>query len=478
MPSTNCVFFNIFLVISCWTVFSVLIVHYGILMLDISNSFKENSRPDKNNLKLRAVRRQDNGYSMVGGKIDLPTTDQIDPKTTDRSSMANIYETDLQQHKQTASSSFRLDQNLSAINVARQQIGFLTHNKVHPVREKVILFWNGYQNFCKEKFGHPFRSCPINACSMSTDRRQSKSADAIIFNIAAQAFKNECQGVEPKCEIPNVKPSHQVWAFLAMEPPCHTNIYRHSNKEMLLNSFNWTFTYRKDSDIWSPYGMVIRRDKPLKRNYSASVKLKTKLVAWVVSDCITWSRREEYVAELMKYIDVDILGDCGRPCISCWSYVNATYKFYLAFENSFAVDYLTEKFFRAWHLDVVLVTRSGVDYSRFGIRPEMHIDTSNFSSPKELAKYLLLLDKNDSLYLPYLEWKNTHVSTRPLESRYMNWCGLCEKVHEEPKTSKVYTKRELLEWQYGNGDIRGCYHAKDIVGPGKNCTKINKNTCV
>ena len=35
---------------------------------------------------------------------------------------------------------------------------------------------------------------------------------------------------------------------------------------------------------------------------------KPKHVAWLVSHCTTSSKREEYVAEMRKYIDVDIYG--------------------------------------------------------------------------------------------------------------------------------------------------------------------------
>ena len=73
---------------------------------------------------------------------------------------------------------------------------------------------------------------------------------------------------------------------------------------------------------------------------------RPKKIAWIVTNCRTKSKREAYVRELSKYIDVDIMGKCGTiPCGT--SYGNATrqdnrtmavendYKFYLAFENSF-----------------------------------------------------------------------------------------------------------------------------------------------
>ncbi|KAH3882514.1 hypothetical protein DPMN_006454 [Dreissena polymorpha] len=54
--------------------------------------------------------------------------------------------------------------------------------------------------------------------------------------------------------------------------------------------------------------------------------------------------------KLSKFIDVDIYGACGKlECPRgerrCFDMLNKDYKFYLAFENSNCVDYITEKFF-------------------------------------------------------------------------------------------------------------------------------------
>jgi hypothetical protein len=38
---------------------------------------------------------------------------------------------------------------------------------------------------------------------------------------------------------------------------------------------------------------------------------KTKLVAWIVSNCHSNSGRERYVEELKKHISVDVYGGCG-----------------------------------------------------------------------------------------------------------------------------------------------------------------------
>jgi hypothetical protein len=44
---------------------------------------------------------------------------------------------------------------------------------------------------------------------------------------------------------------------------------------------------------------------------SLNIKKKTKLSAWLVSNCKTHSEREEYAKELQKYINIDVYGACG-----------------------------------------------------------------------------------------------------------------------------------------------------------------------
>lgn len=38
---------------------------------------------------------------------------------------------------------------------------------------------------------------------------------------------------------------------------------------------------------------------------------KTKMVAWFCSNKITHSKREDYVKELRKHVEIDVYGKCG-----------------------------------------------------------------------------------------------------------------------------------------------------------------------
>ncbi len=73
-------------------------------------------------------------------------------------------------------------------------------------------------------------------------------------------------------------------------------------------------------------------------------------MAWFVSHCVTTNKRKKYAAELGRHISVDVYGSCGklrcrRNSNKCERLLNDDYKFYLAFENSNCVDYITEKYF-------------------------------------------------------------------------------------------------------------------------------------
>lgn len=54
------------------------------------------------------------------------------------------------------------------------------------------------------------------------------------------------------------------------------------------------------------------------------------------------------------------------------------FRFYLAFENSFCKDYVSEKFFKLFgNVDVIPVVRGGFDYKRY-LPSGIYVDASDF----------------------------------------------------------------------------------------------------
>ncbi|KAK2169592.1 hypothetical protein NP493_1181g00027 [Ridgeia piscesae] len=163
-------------------------------------------------------------------------------------------------------------------------------------------------------------------------------------------------------------------------------------------------TYKRASDVTWFYGECRRKNtKPatshVKYNYADG---KKHLIAWFVSNCNTQSRRERYVRELARHVDVHKFG-CGGK-FSCprtkhkycdTVLLHRTYKFYLSFENSLCPEYVTEKLYRILNLNVVPIVLGYSNYSAF-LPPHSFIDVRDFDSPKKLAAYLTMLNENDT----------------------------------------------------------------------------------
>ncbi len=80
------------------------------------------------------------------------------------------------------------------------------------------------------------------------------------------------------------------------------------------SSFNWTMTYRQDSDIFHPYGKIIfdPRNSPFSSPSLTKIVNKSSLAIWPVSHCSTNGKREVLVKDLARYIQIDIVGACGN----------------------------------------------------------------------------------------------------------------------------------------------------------------------
>ena len=203
-------------------------------------------------------------------------------------------------------------------------------------RLKKILLYDGFGARLKTGQEEFLRNgCPVNTCELTTSRSQIDTADAVLF-------KDRFHGPHGR------RRPGQAWIMYLLECPMHTVSFKHVQP-----LFNWTATYRHDSDIVAPYEKWVYYDdrvhfRKQEVNYAAK---KTKKVAWFVSNCGAINKRLQYAKELAKYIDVDIYGSCGtKKCPrsmgkKCFEKLSNDYKFYLAFENSNCRDYITEKFF-------------------------------------------------------------------------------------------------------------------------------------
>ena len=173
--------------------------------------------------------------------------------------------------------------------------------------------------------------CSVDRCILKKGRWSVK-ADAVVF----------AHG-QP---LPQYRRPGQIWIVFDLESPLVQQL------DYPKNLVNWTATYRTDSTLVTPYEhFVYTEGLPQRENISNYAQGKTKLVAWFVSNCRS-SQRMKYARSLQEYLTVDIYGKCGEhECStehrqSCFHELKKHYKFYLAFENTNCVDYITEKLYQ------------------------------------------------------------------------------------------------------------------------------------
>ncbi|XP_053906407.1 3-galactosyl-N-acetylglucosaminide 4-alpha-L-fucosyltransferase FUT3-like [Cuculus canorus] len=251
----------------------------------------------------------------------------------------------------------------------------------------------------------------IPNCLFTSNRSWFQKADAVVMH-----HRDVCRDAKRLARLP--RPQSQLWIWFNLESPSNS-----PNLGAMNNLFNLTMSYRKDSDIFSPYGML----QPLGQPQPLSIPPKTKLVAWVVSNWRADSYRVKYYQELKKHIPVDVYGrhrlplsrDKLLPTVS-------QYKFYLAFENSQHEDYITEKVWKnalsSGTVPVVLGPPRE-NYERF-LPPESFIHVDDFASAEELARYLLELSKDTERYQRYFQWRK---SLKPVlaKSWGVHFCRAC-----------------------------------------------------
>lgn len=186
--------------------------------------------------------------------------------------------------------------------------------------------------------------------------------------------------------MPHYRSPKQKYIFGAMESPDNFPACYH----MLDGLFNWTWTYRLDSDfrwgyitIYDLEGNVVGpaidmkwpKLNPINQDLKDKLSSKKRAAAWFVSHCHTTSGREVFVSEVQEELrvygwTVDIYGSCGTfSCPrsqrnECFELIEQDYFFYFSLENSFAEDYVTEKLLTALNNYAVPVVYGAANYSR------------------------------------------------------------------------------------------------------------------
>ncbi|EFA05856.1 alpha-(1,3)-fucosyltransferase C [Tribolium castaneum] len=317
---------------------------------------------------------------------------------------------------------------------------------------KTILYWTPmFQslNFYLGLGSKIFEKCAYNNCYATyvKNERPVEKFDAIIFH--GVEYQEKWFG-KPQKRNPN-----QVYIFSNQESPVNTPSFIRDFD----NFYNWTMTYRLDSDILRPYGFLVKQKTGYKLPTVEEIQKRPKKIAWFVSNCGTSSERELLVNEIQKEIHVDVYGRCGTlHCEKnnkegCYDMMERKYKFYLSFENSICEDYVTEKLYNVLQRNIVPIVYGGADYNTLA-PPKSVINVMDFMSVKHLVKHLKYLDSHPEEYLKFLEWKKDYIvetaSTQTL-------CTLCQKLNE-PIKQKIYN--DITKWWAGK-DLDKCMVSKN-----------------
>ncbi|CAK1589033.1 unnamed protein product [Parnassius mnemosyne] len=330
---------------------------------------------------------------------------------------------------------------------------------------KYILLWTrkDYEPF--HQLGEGQRAFIKYNCSMIncyvTDNRYFFDGDTTNFD--AIAFNGRNIKHLTKYELPKYRSPHQKYIYFNMEssdnyPVCNS---------MFDDFFNWTATYKLNSDIPFTYikiknlnGEVVGPKEDMKWKEILSVEEdvtfngnKSKAAAWFVSNCSSRSGRKALVRNLQKYLQqyglaVDVYGDCGplkcprHAKHSCDDMLERDYFFYMSLENSFAEDYVTEKVLTALEHDTVPIVYGGANYTRF-LPPDTYLDALKMS-PRELADTMARLMQSPILYNSYFRWKNHY--TYYDSSTSDNVCALCAALNNDTLVEQQTVYKNFRTW--------------------------------
>ncbi|XP_034015589.1 alpha-(1,3)-fucosyltransferase 9-like [Thalassophryne amazonica] len=293
----------------------------------------------------------------------------------------------------------------------------------------LIWFWPFGDIFdltvCSSKYN-------IDGCFLTADRKFYNKSDGVVIH--HRDIHGDLSNL-PKLQ----RPPLQKWIWWNLESPTHT-----SKLPGIEKLFNLTLNYHQDADIPIPYGYI----GPAEGEENFTLPKKDKLVCWIVSNWNQNHHRVKYFNELKTHVQIHAYGGAFGKRISGDDFLLtiSSCKFYLSFENSIHRDYITEKLYNPLTVGTVPVVLgpNRQNYENF-IQGDAFIHVDDFKSPKELADYLLLLDKNQEMYLRYFEWRR-FFQTKRHNSWALQVCLACDYLS---RNKKYKAFNHLDKWFWG-----------------------------
>ncbi|KAM4528165.1 alpha-(1,3)-fucosyltransferase 7-like [Odontesthes bonariensis] len=324
---------------------------------------------------------------------------------------------------------------LCLLNGWQRGIKYSTYNHQYTGKNFTILLWHwpfgrSYSlkgDICWDLYRVPH-------CKLVDRRSFYPSADVVVFHNRELIQGNQTLSVD----LP--RPRGQRWAWMSLESPAHNG-----NLKQFANIFNMTISYRRDADITIPYGELLPKEDKGPAMEESPVN-KSSLVCWVVSNYMSHHKRSQVYKELSAIVPVKVYGQWTKTPLSSadlLSTISHCY-FYLAFENSVAKDYITEKlWYNAYQGGAVPVVLGPPRSDYEAVAPNhsfIHVD--EFTSVKEMGTYLHQLAEDKKRYTEYFTWKQ-----KWRVKLYKDWrerlCKICSQYSSLPH-HKVYSN--LQAW--------------------------------
>ncbi|CAH0579284.1 unnamed protein product [Chrysodeixis includens] len=334
-------------------------------------------------------------------------------------------------------------------------------------RTFMILVWKHWEwlkkrhveNFGKASEEDILSGCSVTNCQFTGEDSKIDTADAVIVHLQ-------------KGDIPHVENRNpdQRWIYLTDESPRNSFSLSRTkyDSESLQDIFNWSMTYRSDADVPVPYGRTIGYDEPIMESFGLNdipslipyweQKQKEVPATILMSNCAV-KARNEVLAELKKYVKVDVYGGCSDVLEhknSCPGHFKAdcdpisTYLFYLVLENSNCFQYLTEKvFYNAYSKGAVPIIYgpSKADCETL-LPPNSYLYIDKMANVEDIAKEVLMLSENIELYLSMHLWRNNFQIVNEhgyFGTKSYHLCRICEALNYNDGCKKVYSKVDI-DW--------------------------------
>ncbi len=272
-------------------------------------------------------------------------------------------------------------------------------------------------------------------CVISHDHSRLNEADAVVFHIPN--FK----------EFPSHKRPGQLWVAMSMESDVN---YPLQTDPAFLKNFDLCMNYRLSSDVPMLY---FHTEQIAQLVNTPKEKTKSAPAVYFASHNLARNNRYELVGELMQHMQVDSYGKSQNNCTVEIDTGRQTkldtigsYQFYLAFENSCCIDYVSEKMFDGLIAGTVPVYLGAPNIDQYLPGDNCIINASDYASGADLAKHLISLSQDKEAYESYLTWKKL-----PLKESFLDLV----KIEETPPLRRLCAK--IVEHPLFNKEAEGSF---------------------